>query len=100
MVVTDNRGGTPPNRFDSRAVKSSDNVIYPANRFYDRRTIQQGWYVGRNHDTRPYCTYCKRLGHLAYNCFQRLPPMNVTPLQGGQVYVLIGNRYAESRQPF
>ena len=39
--------------------------------------VQQGHRFERNFNTRPYCTYCKRLGHLAYNCFQRTLPFNV-----------------------
>ena len=63
-----------PNFFRSRDMRAQASN----NRYYDNRIVQQNRRFERNYDTRPYCTYCKRLGHLAYNCYQRLTPPNFT----------------------
>ena len=49
----------------------------PRRNYYDPSLIRQGRRFERNFDTRPYCTYCHKLGHLAYNCYQRVPPASI-----------------------
>lgn len=70
--------------------KRSDHVTYPASRYYNRRTIQQGRYLNEIMVPDPSARIV--LGHLAYICLQRLFTKDVAPLQNRQVHARTGNR--------